>query len=70
MSEHEYETASLVWRKSSYSNGQGGQCVETAVLPDGGRLVRNSKKPDGPAVQFTAGEWSAFISGLKAGEDL
>ncbi|MBS2533870.1 DUF397 domain-containing protein [Catenulispora sp. NF23] len=66
----EQEAAQLVWRKSSFSNGQGGQCVETAALPDGGRFVRNSKDPNGPAVQFTAAEWSAFVSGVKAGEDL
>lgn len=70
MNTHEQESTPLAWRKSSFSGGNGGQCVETANLPDGGRLVRNSKDPNGSAVQFTAAEWTAFISGVKAGEDL
>lgn len=57
-----------VWRKSSYSNGQGGNCVETCVLPGGGRAVRHSKDPSGPTLVFSAAEWQAFIAGLKVGE--
>ena len=33
------------WRKSSYSNGTGGNCVEVADLPSG-RAVRDSKHPE------------------------
>jgi hypothetical protein len=70
MSTHNYEPDALVWRKSSFSGGSGGQCVETAALPDGGRLVRNSNDPDGPKVRYTEGEWTAFVAGIRAGEDL
>ncbi|MGH3778541.1 MAG: DUF397 domain-containing protein [Pseudonocardiaceae bacterium] len=56
------------WRKSSYSNGNGGDCVEVADLPDGGRGVRDSKDPTGPALMFTATEWAAFTAGVRAGE--
>jgi hypothetical protein len=56
------------WRKSSYSNGDGGQCVEVAPLTDGGMAVRDSKNPRGGMLRFTAGEWSAFVKGAKAGE--
>ncbi|WP_093760341.1 DUF397 domain-containing protein [Streptomyces sp. BpilaLS-43] len=57
------------WRKSSYSNGQGGDCVEVAdgvpgvpgVLP-----VRDSKRPHGPALMFGAAAWSAFVDEVKA----
>ena len=59
---------SLVWRKSKRSSAQGNDCVEVAELGDGGRLVRDSKDPDGPRLQFTASEWQAFIAGVKAGE--
>lgn len=62
------DTATLVWRKSARSNGGGGNCVEVAELPDGGRAVRDSKNPDGPALFFTPGEWSAFTGGVKDGE--
>lgn len=55
------------WRKSSLS-GNGENCVEVADLPGGGRAVRNSKRPDGAVVEFTPGEWDAFIGGVKQGE--
>ncbi len=58
----------LNWRKSSYSGGTGGNCVEVATLPDGGRAVRDSKHPDGPALHFTATEWAAFLAGAQDGE--
>ena len=57
-----------VWFKSSFSNGQGGNCVETRTLPDGGRAVRHSKDPNGPTLVFTLAEWQAFIAGVKVGE--
>lgn len=57
-----------VWRKSSYSSANGGQCVEIASnLPDT-VAVRDSKNPDGPKLAFTPDEWLAFTAGIKAGE--
>jgi hypothetical protein len=59
----------LAWRKSSYSGGEGGNCVEVADLPDGGRAVRDTKEQGrGPVLLFTAGEWAAFTAGVRAGE--
>ena len=60
--------AALTFRKSTFSNGQGGNCVEVAELPDGGTAVRHSKNPTGPVIEYTAAEWKAFIEGVKAGE--
>jgi hypothetical protein len=57
----------LVFVKSSFSNGQA-ECVEVAKKTDGGRVVRDSKNPQGPTLDFTPGEWSAFVKGAKAGE--
>jgi hypothetical protein len=57
----------LVFHKSSYSNGSG-DCVEVAVKSEGGRAVRDSKKPEGAILDFTPDEWTAFILGAKAGE--
>jgi len=58
----------LTWRKSSHSGGTGGECVEVALLPDGGRAIRDSKHPDGPHLHFTATEWAAFLNGVRDGE--
>ena len=54
------------FRKSSFS--VDNNCVEVADLPDGGRLVRDSKDPDGPVLRFTPAEWEAFLAGAKTGE--
>lgn len=48
------------WFKSSYSNDQGGACVEGARLADGSMAVRDSKDPHGPALLFAASAWRAF----------
>ena len=54
----------LTWRKSPQSN-PSGNCVEIADLPDGGMAIRDSKDKDGPRLEFTAGEWSAFVEGIR-----
>ena len=62
-----HDLTGAVWRKSSLS-GSGNACVEVADLPTGGRAVRDSKNPSGPALTFTATEWVAFTAGVRAGE--
>ena len=39
--------SNVTWRESSYSGGNGGKCVEVAVLPDYTRAVRDSKDRTG-----------------------
>jgi hypothetical protein len=62
------------WRKSSYSSGNGGACVEVAVIPgskegsDRVIALRDSKNPHGPALIFTPAEWHAFTAGARDGE--
>lgn len=56
------------WRKSSYSNGSGGACVEVANLTSGQSAVRDSKNPNGPVLIFAPAAWSAFCAGLRDGE--
>ena len=53
------------WRKSSYSTGNGGACVEVARNLPGVVAVRDSKDPHGPGLVFAPGAWSAFIASLK-----
>ena len=55
------------WVKSSLSLANGN-CVEVASLPDGGIGVRNSRDVTGPVLQFTPGEWHAFLGGVRNGE--
>jgi len=56
----------LQWFKSSLSFSNSN-CVEVADLPDG-VAVRDSKDPGGPVLQFTPGEWRAFLGGVRDGE--
>jgi hypothetical protein len=55
-----------VWRKSSRSGSNGGQCVEVASNLPGIVAVRDSKHRHGPVLTFAAHEWQSFISGFKA----
>jgi len=64
-----FDLGPVSWRKSSRSNGNGGNnCVAVAFLPGGATAVRDSKNPSGPALMFTQGEWDAFVGGVKDGE--
>jgi hypothetical protein len=56
------------WRKSSYSQNNGGECVEWAparAATTGHIPVRDSKNPAGPTLTFTPTAWSTFITALK-----
>ena len=53
----------LNWFKSSYSSGQGGECLEIAVTPTTIHL-RDSKTPT-PTVQVTPTTWTAFLNTLR-----
>lgn len=55
----------LHWTRSTFCSG--GNCVEVAKS-GGDVLVRDSKNPDGPVLEFTGDEWAAFIAGAAAGE--
>jgi len=60
--------SALTWRKATMSSADGSGCVEVAVLPTGGRAVRDSKDPYGPVLIFTPHEWQCFLDGAKKGE--
>jgi hypothetical protein len=61
------DLSAAVWRKSSRSGGNGGQCVEVAANLPGVIAVRDSKDPDGPKLFFVPTEWNAFVNGIKNG---
>ncbi|NUP39358.1 MAG: DUF397 domain-containing protein [Streptomyces sp.] len=57
------------WRKSSYSQNNGGECVEWApsqVAANGEVPVRDSKDPQGPVLTFSPAAWSAFLADVKS----
>ncbi|MGW1691989.1 DUF397 domain-containing protein [Streptomyces sp. NPDC002399] len=54
------------WRKSSYSNGSGGDCLEVADGHPGVVPVRDSKRPEGPALVIPASVWTPFVEAVKA----
>ncbi|MEW2248310.1 DUF397 domain-containing protein [Streptomyces sp. NPDC006975] len=48
------------WFKSSYSSGEGGECVEVCLTQDA-VLVRDSKRATGPVLSVDTNAWSAFV---------
>ena len=52
-----------IWRKSSYSGSNGGECVEIAAA--GTVLVRDTADRGGPVLTFTADAWRAFTAAIR-----
>ncbi|MCF2525614.1 DUF397 domain-containing protein [Yinghuangia soli] len=53
------------WRKSSYSNADGGQCVEVADGFPGVVPVRDSKDPGRGMLAVTSSSWSSLTLALR-----
>ncbi|MEW9519352.1 DUF397 domain-containing protein [Streptomyces tubercidicus] len=68
MSVRHPELSNVTWRKSSYSNPDGGNCVEVADGFPAAVPVRDSKTPHGPALLFEAAAWSSFVNAVKGGQ--
>ena len=65
MASKEPDLSTAVWRKSSYSNGSGGECVEVAPGHPGVIPVRDSKSQNGPVLLFPTASWTPFLTSLK-----
>jgi hypothetical protein len=52
------------WRKSTYSDANGGQCVEAAG-GHGSVLVRDTADRDGATLTASAEAWQRFTDSLK-----
>jgi hypothetical protein len=63
-----HHVAGAIWRKSSYSGSNGGDCVQIAHNLPGVVAVRDSKDPAGPVLTFTPDDWSTFTAAIRAGE--
>lgn len=57
------ESSILNWRKSSYSGGNGGSCVEVANADE--VLVRDTTDRSGPVLRFTPDAWRRFAVQVK-----
>lgn len=60
----------MKWVKSSYSAGNGGQCLEWApgLAATGSVPVRDSKNTQRAPLSFSTAAWSAFVADVKRAE--
>jgi hypothetical protein len=59
--------SNVTWRKSSYSNSDGGQCLEVSDDLPSLVPVRDSKDTSRTPLLFGAPAWQAFVTGVKKG---
>jgi len=56
------------WRKSSYSGGNGGDCVQVGSGPDA-VLVRDTRQANtAPVLAFSLQAWQQFTHRMREGE--
>ena len=68
MANTEVDLSAAHWRKSSYSNGTGGDCVEVADGHPGVVPVRDSKQgreAEHPVLLVRPPAWTAFLASVK-----
>jgi hypothetical protein len=58
--------SSAHWHRSTYSDANGGECVEAATAPVATAL-RDSQHPDHAMLVFPNAEWRAFLRGIQQG---
>ncbi|KUN76233.1 DUF397 domain-containing protein [Streptomyces griseoruber] len=51
----------LIWFKSSYSSGEGGECLEVAPSPHTIH-IRDSKNPTGGHLTLSSPAWGKFLA--------
>jgi hypothetical protein len=68
LKETRHMVLSSAWVTSTYSDTDGGNCVQVRHIPHAVQ-VRDSKDPSGPVITFTTTGWRAFISAFKSGAD-
>ncbi|MEV4489175.1 DUF397 domain-containing protein [Micromonospora coxensis] len=61
------DLSGAIWRKSTRSSGNGGDCVEVADNLPGVVGVRDSKDRQGPVLTFTPANWAAFVRFARRG---
>ncbi|MFD5514096.1 DUF397 domain-containing protein [Streptomyces sp. NPDC127051] len=63
-----HQDQAITWVKSSYSSGDGGQCVETTLCngPTRAIHVRDSKCPAGPILRMSVGAFNGLVELARA----
>ena len=56
--------AGLVWRKSSFTGGDGTNCVEVALPPQAAAL-RDSKHRSGPVLTVPRESWIRLLGSIR-----
>jgi hypothetical protein len=64
----EPDLTGAAWFKSSFSEGNNGNCVEVAFVPAGVGVRDTKQQGRGPVLLFGRGEWAVFVAGVRAGE--
>ncbi|MFE9852835.1 DUF397 domain-containing protein [Streptomyces sp. NPDC005576] len=62
------DLSNVTWRKSTFSDGGGTNCIEVADNVPGLVPVRDSKNPTGPTLAITAPAWTAFLGQFQRAE--
>ncbi|MER5784649.1 DUF397 domain-containing protein [Streptomyces mobaraensis] len=62
-----HDLTHAMWKKSTYCEGNGGECLEWAPAYAPSELipVRDSKRPAERALAFPAPAWSAFVASVQ-----
>ncbi|MFJ2560148.1 MULTISPECIES: DUF397 domain-containing protein [unclassified Streptomyces] len=56
------------WRSSTFSQSNGGECVQVADGVAHAIPVRDSKTPEGPHLTFPHATFGAFVHAVRRGE--
>ena len=54
------------WRKSSFSSGNGGNCLEAGSTGPAVAVRDTKQDGQGPVLAFSTGAWATFVSNLKS----
>ncbi|QNP70554.1 DUF397 domain-containing protein [Streptomyces roseirectus] len=65
MASDRIDLSDALWLTSSYSNGDGGNCVELATNLPTLVPVRDTKLPASPVLLLTSTAWAPFLAHLK-----
>jgi len=58
------EATDLMWRKSTYSDQGGADCVEVGQAAGTTVMIRDTKDRDGETLAFGASAWERFTKTL------